>query len=197
MAQIFARFIVSASSAPLLQDGPVLSTGLLAVIAILLIILFIWLLLRWRADRPARPAVTRSSVTSTPARPAVKPIAPDEAEPMVPATAAPAASAVEVYPAPDAPVVETSAAAVPPFVDDLEIIEGIGPKIAHVLNDAGVTTFVQLAQMDPDQISAILQAAGLRLADPHSWPEQARLAAAGDQAGLQALQDRLKAGRAS
>ncbi len=79
--------------------------------------------------------------------------------------------------------------------DDLEIIEGIGPKIAAVLKQEGVTRFAQLASMAPERITEILRASGMRLADPHSWPEQARLAANGDMEGLKALQDRLTAGR--
>lgn len=81
-------------------------------------------------------------------------------------------------------------------VDDLEIIEGIGPKIRQVLNNAGVTRFAQLASMEPGHISELLHAAGMRIADPRSWPEQARLAANGDMEGLKSLQDRLTAGRA-
>lgn len=87
------------------------------------------------------------------------------------------------------------AEATPSKIDDLEIIEGIGPKIAGVLKQAGITSFAQLAAMTPTAITAILQAANMRLADPTSWPEQARLADAGDTAGLQALQDKLKGGR--
>ena len=34
-----------------------------------------------------------------------------------------------------------------------------------------------------------------RMSDPTTWPAQAKLAAAGDMAGLQALQDSLKGGR--
>jgi predicted flap endonuclease-1-like 5' DNA nuclease len=79
--------------------------------------------------------------------------------------------------------------------DDLTIIEGIGPKIAAILQSAGITTFDQLAAADVSRIREILDKEGLRLADPGSWAEQARLAAAGDQAGLKALQDRLTAGR--
>ena len=79
--------------------------------------------------------------------------------------------------------------------DDLTIIEGIGPKIALILQSAGITTFNQLAAADVNRIREILEKEGIRLADPRSWAEQARLAAAGDQAGLKALQDRLNAGR--
>ena len=93
------------------------------------------------------------------------------------------------------PAREPAPAAPVPPPDDLIIIEGIGPKIASVLQAAGITTFEQLSKMDPNQIEEILQKNGLRLADPSTWAEQARLAAAGDQAGLKALQDRLKGGR--
>jgi predicted flap endonuclease-1-like 5' DNA nuclease len=63
--------------------------------------------------------------------------------------------------------------------DALEIIEGIGPKIAELLRAEGVTRFMQLAQMTPAQIQPILDAAGphFRMAVPDTWPEQAVLAA--------------------
>lgn len=83
----------------------------------------------------------------------------------------------------------------PAAADDLAIIEGIGPKIASLFQEAGITTFAQLAATDPSRLRQILLDAGLRLGDPATWPEQARLAAAGDWQGLEALQSRLKGGR--
>jgi large subunit ribosomal protein L21 len=41
--------------------------------------------------------------------------------------------------------------------DDLKLIEGIGPKISTVLNNAGVHTFAQLAEMNAVQIKGILK----------------------------------------
>jgi predicted flap endonuclease-1-like 5' DNA nuclease len=79
--------------------------------------------------------------------------------------------------------------------DDLTRIEGIGPKIAGVLQDAGVQTFAQLAAIDAATLEATLKSADLRLADPTSWPEQAKLAAAGKMDELKTLQDSLKGGR--
>jgi predicted flap endonuclease-1-like 5' DNA nuclease len=81
--------------------------------------------------------------------------------------------------------------------DDLEIVEGIGPKIAQLLRQHGVTTFVQLASSSPAEISAILEKGGpnFRIANPGSWPEQAGYCVRNDWAGLKALQDRLTAGR--
>ena len=80
--------------------------------------------------------------------------------------------------------------------DDLKLIEGIGPKISGLLKDAGIVTFGQLAETYVERLQEILDAAEIRIADPSTWPEQARLAAAADMAALQALQDSLKGGRA-
>ena len=94
-----------------------------------------------------------------------------------------------------APSVEP--AVVPDTPDDLVIIEGIGPKISSVLQAAGIITFKQLAEAETESVKQILLAANLRLADPTSWKEQARLAAAADWEGLKALQESLKGGRAA
>ncbi len=91
-----------------------------------------------------------------------------------------------------APVVEVA----PPLVpDDLKRIEGIGPKIADLLQSVGILTFAQLAATDVARLEELLQQAGLRIADPSTWAEQARLAAVGDWEGLAALQENLKGGR--
>ena len=81
-------------------------------------------------------------------------------------------------------------------MDDLEIVEGIGPKIAGLLNDAGVYYFYELAGMTPTQIQAILDKAGpnYQLAKPDTWPEQSAMAAANRWAELRRLQDDLIAG---
>jgi NADH-quinone oxidoreductase subunit I len=82
--------------------------------------------------------------------------------------------------------------------DDLKRIEGIGPKIAGLLEAAGVKTFAQLSETDVDRIKQILEEADpnlLNLADPSTWPRQARLAATGKWEALEKWQDRLKGGR--
>lgn len=83
----------------------------------------------------------------------------------------------------------------PTAQDDLEIIEGIGPKISFILKEAGIASFAQLAQEDPVHLKGLLDKAGLRLGDPTTWPEQAKLAAEGKMDDLQKLQDSLKGGR--
>ena len=99
-----------------------------------------------------------------------------------------------------APAIDLAAARAAGFtmkgVDDLEIIEGIGPKIAEVLHADGITTFMQLAQATPEQIRVFLDKAGpnYRLADPGTWPEQAELAARNRWRALKSLQEVLIAG---
>jgi predicted flap endonuclease-1-like 5' DNA nuclease len=82
--------------------------------------------------------------------------------------------------------------------DDLKIIEGIGPKIATLLSEAGITTFSELASTGPEKISEILSDAGSRykMHDPTTWPQQAALAAEGKWEELKVLQDSLKGGKA-
>ena len=81
--------------------------------------------------------------------------------------------------------------------DDLTKIEGIGPKAAEVLNEAGITTFAKLAESKAEEIKDILEKSGgnFNAQDPTSWPEQSQLAAEGKWNELKELQDKLNAGR--
>ena len=78
--------------------------------------------------------------------------------------------------------------------DDLKIVEGIGPKIEVLLNNAGINTWKILAETEPSTIRGILQAAGrrYRLAVPESWPLQARFADDGEWSKLREFQDKLR-----
>lgn len=69
-------------------------------------------------------------------------------------------------------VVETAAAT----SNDLTRINGVGPKVAGLLNESGIHTFAQLSQTDVTTLQAILEKAGARyrLIDPTTWPEQAK-----------------------
>ncbi len=94
----------------------------------------------------------------------------------------------------EAPIEAASSS--PTVPDDLKRIEGIGPKLSGVLQEAGVTTFAALAAKSPDELQVILNTAGVaRISDPATWPEQAALAAEGKHDELAALQDALKGGR--
>jgi predicted flap endonuclease-1-like 5' DNA nuclease len=93
------------------------------------------------------------------------------------------------------PTMEPLVSMAPPRRDNLKRIEGIGPKISRLLNDVGITSFAQLAATDVKRLEQILSDAGMTLADPTTWPEQAELAAAGDWKTLEILQDELQGGR--
>jgi large subunit ribosomal protein L21 len=82
--------------------------------------------------------------------------------------------------------------------DDLTLIEGIGPKIAGLFNDAGITTFAQLADSSVDKMKEILTAAGPRYAvhNPGTWAEQGAMARDGKMSELKAWQDAHVAGKA-
>ena len=80
---------------------------------------------------------------------------------------------------------------------DLQIIEGIGPKIEQVLKESGVFNLNMLAQRDPEELRSMLTQAGdkYRMHNPDSWPKQAQLAVAGNLEELEAYQEVLKGGR--
>ncbi|MBU6342598.1 MAG: hypothetical protein KGS48_13975 [Bacteroidetes bacterium] len=81
--------------------------------------------------------------------------------------------------------------------DDLKIVEGIGPKIAEILNNAGINSWKALSETAPERIREILDAAGpnFNVHEPATWPEQARLANAADWEALKKMQDELDGGR--
>ena len=81
--------------------------------------------------------------------------------------------------------------------DKLTVVEGIGPKIAGLLNADGIVTFADLAKTKVGTLEKILKAAGPRFSfhKPNSWPKQARLARDGKMDALKKLQDELKGGK--
>ena len=97
--------------------------------------------------------------------------------------------------APEAEVAAPPRAVEAPGLDDLQRIEGIGPKISGLLQSASITTFAQLANADVDRLRQIVREAGITIANPDTWPEQAGLAAAGRWEELEVLQEELKGGR--
>ena len=78
--------------------------------------------------------------------------------------------------------------------DDLKKVEGIGPKIASTLNEAGIMTFQELANTSAEKISEII--AGVR--GNHittTWPKQAQMAADGKWDELKVWQDEMDGGK--
>lgn len=114
-----------------------------------------------------------------------------------PAAKKEAAPAKEEAPKAAAPKKEAAPKAAASASDDLKKIEGVGPKMAEILAEAGLNSFAAVAKADVEQIKEILAAAGNRYKafDPTTWPQQAQLAADGKWDELKELQDRLDGGR--
>ena len=114
-------------------------------------------------DADADAESVRAAVATPPVRPAVS------ATPPVRSTADTAISTYEGDPTGPA--------------DDFRRIQGIGPKMAAALQDAGVRTYGQLGDLDEPALRDLIRAAGLRAAPGlASWPQQARvLAGAGEE----------------
>ncbi len=84
------------------------------------------------------------------------------------------------------------------MIDDFTKIDGIGPKVSAVLRFSGIKTFSKLASADVAELREILEAENpslLRLIDPSTWSEQARMAAEGEWEDLKALQESFKESR--
>ena len=103
-------------------------------------------------------------------------------------TAAPAAEEADATP---------KASKKGPKLDDLKIIEGVGPKIETLLKEGGINTWAELAAADPDRLKEILDAAGPRyqIHNPSTWPAQAKFAAEGRFEELKEYQEMLTGGR--
>ena len=75
--------------------------------------------------------------------------------------------------------------------DDLKIVEGIGPKISGMFNDAGIKTWKALSETAVSDCQKILNGGGDRykVHDPASWPMQARMCYEGKWKELAKWQD--------
>ncbi len=81
-------------------------------------------------------------------------------------------------------------------IDNLQLIEGIGPKINSVLINGWIKTFKELADVSESNITNILNKAGKQfaLANPKTWSEQASLAHNREWKELKEYQDFLDGG---
>lgn len=81
--------------------------------------------------------------------------------------------------------------------DDLKKIEGIGPKVEKIFNEAGITSWSILSKTKISTLKAILSAAGPRYKsmNPSTWTKQAKMAANGKWEALSKWQDELTGGQ--
>lgn len=137
------------------------------------------------------PAVKATAPTPTPvpAKPkaATKPKAVAKPKPKAPSPAKPVT--IDLAAAKAAGITIKS-------VDDLTVIEGIGPKINTLFKENGLKTFAQISTATIPQMRAILDKGGARyrIANPSTWAKQAKLAANNKWKELKKLQDDLSGG---
>ncbi|MDF1696941.1 MAG: helix-hairpin-helix domain-containing protein [Saprospiraceae bacterium] len=83
--------------------------------------------------------------------------------------------------------------------DNLQIIEGIGPKMESVLKENGIDSHTALGSKTESELREILNKYGdkYKIIDPKSWPTQAKLAGAGDFESMIALQKKLDGGKSN
>lgn len=155
-------------------------------------ILLGWLLNRWLCKCTSK-TIQQVAHTPTPTPAPIPAAAPVKAADVPIAKAAPTAPKA-------ATVIDLAAAKKAGFViknaNDLTVVEGIGPKINELFNNAGIKTFGQLAAATVPQMRKILDDGGsrFRIANPSTWAQQAALAAENKWEELKKLQDKLSAG---
>ena len=94
-------------------------------------------------------------------------------------------------PAPEKAAAVAAAAVPAEPSDDLTQLHGIGPRIASILNDGGITSYNQLQHANTGELRQIIATGGaLPPSSLESWPTQATYAARGDWAGLAAYNRR-------
>ena len=192
-----ASISLEIAQSPPLQgaEGPIGEIGWLWVLVFLLVVIVVWSRLVQPVETPdihtehghehgdGEAEAAHAEMEAAHAEPESEP---EEPHPVPAATTAAAVAVPEE--------VESEAPSEP---DNLAKLEGIGPKINKLLQDAGITTFAELAETATERLDEIVDAAGLTFADVSTWPEQARLAAAEDWEALEKLQEELKGGRRS
>ena len=137
------------------------------------------------------PAPVAPPVMPTPSAPE-EPMIADEPlndEPVAAAAPMTASPAAEAAPAP----AESAAEPARPEDQPITLLKGLGPKLTQKLAEHGITTVGDMAALSEAQAQALdaqLGAFSGRMARDR-WLEQARLLAAGDRAGFEAVFGRL------
>jgi predicted flap endonuclease-1-like 5' DNA nuclease len=150
-----------------------------------------WLLNKWLCKCTSKTVHTHAQPVAA-AAPVARAADPVVSAPLAPVVSAPKVEAVAA--------IDLKAARAAGFTikhaDDLTVVEGIGPKINELFNNAGVRTFVQLAAQTVPQMQKVLDGGGsrFRIANPATWAQQSALAAANKWAELKKLQDELSGG---
>lgn len=158
---------------------------IICLVAVLLVMAFVW----WLRSR-SKPVGPGEAVMIPPAPPK-KPLEPAKPD-IVPAEPArfKAAEPVKASAPPPAPAPTPAPAAAPPAgkSDNLQLLKGVGPKLATLLTGLGVTSFEQIAGWSDADIADIDSRLGTfeGRVTRDNWVDQAGYLARGDKAGFEA-----------
>lgn len=80
-------------------------------------------------------------------------------------------------------------------IDDLQLIEWIGPALEKILQQNGVHTYKDIIDLDISWLESLLESLGGRYSsyNPTTWPDQANLAYRKKWSELEEYQEILKA----
>lgn len=164
-----------------LQDNWIVAA--VAVVAAIAAIAILWRLLARRRPEEIAAPVAPPAEPAKPLEPAKPDIVAAEPARFKPREPAPAAA-----PEPPAPAPETPAPAAEAGADNLQLLKGVGPKLAALLTGLGITSFRQIADWTDADIAAIDAQLGNfqgRIARDN-LVDQAGYLARGDKAGFEA-----------
>jgi predicted flap endonuclease-1-like 5' DNA nuclease len=82
-------------------------------------------------------------------------------------------------------------------MDDLKLVEGIGPKIENLFHKAGLKTWLSVAKSKSSRLKEILVAGGERfqMHDPTTWPKQCQMIVDNQWNELKRYQQKLNGGK--
>jgi predicted flap endonuclease-1-like 5' DNA nuclease len=153
---------------------------------------------RLRAELDALVATAAAKTSKKQASASTPDVPPPRFADAASADSAVAATAVEPS-VPSTPDVSAAAGVLGHSIvlDDLKVVEGIGPKIEALCHGIGIRTWYDLSTTEVSLLRTMLADAGprFRTHDPGTWPEQAGLLAAGRWAEFKALAASHKGGR--
>jgi predicted flap endonuclease-1-like 5' DNA nuclease len=142
------------------------------------------------ASSASEPVTEPLDRVTEPVEPVTEPVAP---------LAQPAAAAPGPATEPVPVVAAADTAPVPVAVgepDDIQRIEGIGPKLGAAMRKAGYGTFAKIADASVDDLRGAAAESGITfLPSVTTWSRQARLLADGDDEGHRELTSRLRSGQ--
>ena len=100
----------------------------------------------------------------------------------------PVADAPEPAPLAAPTAAQKAPAPAPTQGDDLRMIKGLGPKIATILNEQGITTFAQIAAWTDEDVARVDESLGKFAGriTRDQWVEQAKMLESGDKSGFDA-----------